>query len=69
MNVNGFKELLNEFSTALDYLKPLCKKIRGILFSLLQDGALFIGTPSDLFKELYHRIIKAFKDAIEDSKR
>ena len=66
MGVNGFKKLLNEFPQALDYIKPLCKKIRGILFPLLKDGALSTGTSSDPPEELYHRIIEAFDSAIAD---
>ena len=65
MGVNGFKQVLDEFPTAFDDLKPLCKKIRGILFPVLQDGALFTGTPSDPPEELYDPIIAAFEDAIQ----
>ena len=66
MDINGFKKLLDEFLVAFNHVKPLYKKIRGILFSLLKDGALFTKTISDISKELYHPIIKAFKDAVED---
>ena len=61
MGVNGFEELLDEFPAAFDHVKPLCKKIRGILFPLLEDGALFKGTPPE---KLYDPIIEAFDDAI-----
>lgn len=47
----------------------LCRKIRGILFPLLEDGALFTGTRPDPPKKLYDPIIEAFEDAIEDSKK
>jgi hypothetical protein len=66
MHVDGFEYILNEFPEAFDCIKPLCKKIRGILFPILEDGALFIGTP-DSPEKLYHPIIEAFDDAIEDS--
>ena len=66
MGVNGFEELLDEFPAAFNHVKPLCKKIRGILFPLLKDGALFTGTPSDPPEELYHPIIEAFDSAIAD---
>lgn len=66
MGVDGFKELVEEFPQAFDFVKPLCTKIRVILFPLLEDGALFIGTRSDPPEQLYHPILKAFEDAIED---
>ncbi len=66
MGVNGFEQLLDELPLAFDHVKPLCKKIRGILFPLLKDGALFIRTPSDPPEKLYHPIIEAFDSAIVD---
>jgi hypothetical protein len=66
MGVNGFKELLEEFPPVFDRVKPLCKEIRGILFPLLEDGALFTGTPSDPPEKLYDSIIEAFDNAIAD---
>ena len=64
-----FNVLLGEFPSAFDNLKPQCKKIWGILFPLLKDGVLFTGTLLDPPEELYHPIIKAFEDVIEDSKK
>ena len=58
MGVNGFEELLDEFSSAFDCVKPLCKEIRGVLFPLLEDGALFTGTPSGPPEKLYDSILK-----------
>ncbi|KAL8647621.1 MAG: hypothetical protein Q9210_005451 [Variospora velana] len=69
MSINGFKVLLGEFPQAFDHVKPLCEKIRGVLFPLLKDGALFTGTPSEPPEELYHPIIEAFEGAIKDSKK
>jgi len=66
MGVNGFEQLLDELPLAFDHVKPLCKKIRGILFPLLKDGALFIGTPSNPPEKLYHPIVEAFDSAIVD---
>ncbi|KAL9125176.1 MAG: hypothetical protein Q9217_005580 [Psora testacea] len=66
MGVNGFEELLDELPAAFDCIKPLCREIRGILFPLLKDGALLIGTPSDPPEKLYHPIIEAFDSAIAD---
>lgn len=68
MHIDGFENILDEFPTAFDHVKPLCEKIRGILFPLLKDGALFTGTPSDPPEKLYHPIIEAFEDAIEGAK-
>ena len=58
MYADGFDEILEEFPPAFDCVKPLCTKIRGILFPL-QDGRLFTGTLSDP-KALYEPIIEAF---------
>ena len=69
MHVDGFDDILDEFPTSFDCVKPLCRKIRGILFPLLEDGALFKGTGPDPPEELYDSIIEAFEDAIEDSKK
>lgn len=45
MGINGFEFVLDEFPQAFDRVKPLCKKIRGIHFPLLKDGALFTRNP------------------------
>ena len=64
MSVNGFKGLLLEFPQALDYIKPTCTQIRTILFPILKDGSMDIGTSSGPPEELYDAIIGAFDDAI-----
>ena len=56
IGVNRLKELLEEF------LKLLCTKIRGILFPLLEDGALFTGTISDPPENLYEPFDNALAD-------
>lgn len=66
MHVDGFEDILNEFPLAFDRVKPLCKEIRGILFPLLKDGALFTGTPLDPPEKLYRPIIKALDKTIAD---
>ena len=66
MGVDGFEELLDELPLAFGHIKPLCKKIRGILFPFLKDGALFTGTLSDLPEELYHSILEAVDHSIAD---
>lgn len=45
MSINGFKVLLGEFPQSFDHVKPLCEKIRRILFPLLKDGRLFTRDP------------------------
>ena len=64
MGVTGFKALLGEFPEVFDCVKPLCKKIRAILFPLLEDGALHTGTLSGPPEKLYDPIIEAFDIAI-----
>ena len=66
MHVDIFEDILDEFPTALDSIKPLCKKIRGILFPLLEDESLFKGTPVDPPEKLYDPIIESFNTAIAD---
>lgn len=53
-------------SSSFDSVKPLCRKIRGILFPLLEDGALFKGTLSDPSEKLYDPVIESFDSAIVD---
>ena len=65
MHVDGFEDILDEFPPAFDCVKPLCRKVRGVLFPLLKDGALFTGTPANP-EELYEPIIEAFDNAIAD---
>ncbi|KAL8673853.1 MAG: hypothetical protein Q9168_001718 [Polycauliona sp. 1 TL-2023] len=64
MHIDDFEKILNEFPTAFDHVKPLCEKMRGVLFPLLKDGALFTGTPSGPPEKLYDPIIEAFDIAI-----
>ncbi len=63
MHADGFKSILDEFAPAFDCTKPLCRKLRSILFCLTQDGNLDLGTPADP-NALYEPTIKAFGDAI-----
>ena len=41
VHVDGFEDILNELPPSSDCVKPLYKKMRGIVFPLLEDGALF----------------------------
>jgi serine/threonine protein kinase len=65
MSINGFDELLEEFPQAFDCVKPLCRKLRGILFPLLENGALSTAAPQDP-EQLYGPIVKAFDEGISE---
>ena len=64
MHVDGFEYILNKFPTIFDSVKPLCRNLRGVLFPLLKNGALFIGTRPDPPEKLYDPIIEAFDSAL-----
>lgn len=67
MHAEGFKNILREFPRAFACVKPLCWKIRRILFlPLSKDGELNIGTPSGPPEKLYDAIIEAFDEASRD---
>ena len=66
MHIDGFEDILDEFPPAFDCVKHSCRKIRGILFPLLEDGALFNGTPSEPPEKLYNPIIEAFGNALSE---
>ncbi|EDN05674.1 predicted protein [Histoplasma mississippiense (nom. inval.)] len=63
MEAGGFERILmKEFPPWFDWVKPLCRTIRRILFPHGEEG-LIVGTPQDP-KRLYNPIIKAYSDAI-----
>lgn len=64
MQIDRFEDILDGYPLAFDCVKPWCKAIRGIVFPLLKNGPLFIGTPSDLPDRLYDPIIGAFDNTI-----
>lgn len=66
MHVDGFEYILKEFSTVFDSVKPLCRKIRGIFFLLLKDGALFKEISPNSSEKLYDPIIESFDSVIAD---
>lgn len=68
MHINRFNDILDKFPIAFNSVKPLYRKIRRILFPLLEDGALFKGTRPDPPEKLYDPVIEAYEDAIEDSR-
>jgi hypothetical protein len=63
MHADGFKSILEEYAPAFDHVKPLCRKLRSILFPLTKDGELDLGTPADS-DILYNPFLKAFGDVI-----
>lgn len=66
MGVSGFRELLEEFPESLNGVKPLCVKLRSILFPMAENGVLETGTPAGPADVLYTRVIDAFHDAISN---
>lgn len=64
MHVDEFEDIVKKFSQVFDYVKSLCKTIRGILFPY--KNGLIIETPPDSPEELYDFIIEAFDNAIAD---
>ncbi|KAF4506884.1 hypothetical protein G6O67_006921 [Ophiocordyceps sinensis] len=64
MTVNGLEEIMDEFPYALDVVKPLCLRIRKILFSHDKDGRMNFGTPAGSPNQLYRPIIAAYGEAI-----
>ena len=68
MSVNGFRELLEEFPSSLDSVKLLCTNIRGILFPILKDGSMDIGTPLGPPEKLYDAVIAEYDTAIDIAK-
>ncbi|KAI4153240.1 MAG: hypothetical protein L6R39_001622 [Caloplaca ligustica] len=61
MDRSGLEVILDEFPPMFEYVKPLCRTIRDVLFPY--KHGLFTGTPQDP-ELLYTPIIKAFDDAL-----
>jgi serine/threonine protein kinase len=64
MTVDGMDEIMDEFPGPLDVVKPLCLKIRTILFG--NSARLALGTPAGEPNELYEPIIAAYDEAIRN---
>lgn len=64
MAVHGIRAIMREFPKALDAVKPLCLKVRKILFPLDQDEEMIFGTPRGEPDQLYNPIIEAYDEAI-----
>ncbi|TWU70914.1 hypothetical protein ED733_000409 [Metarhizium rileyi] len=66
MAVNGLKRIMNEFPEDLHVVKPLCLRIRKLLFPLDKDEGMIFGTPAGDPSQLYNAIIAAYGDAIDE---
>lgn len=58
-NLFGF--ILNEFPSSMNIAKPLCRRIKAILFG--DDGRLNLATPEDS-NLLYDALLDAFRDTL-----
>lgn len=66
MTVNSLERIMTEFPEALDVVKPLCLRIRKILFPLDKDERMSFGTPAGDPDQLYAPILAAYDAAISD---
>ncbi|OTB04962.1 hypothetical protein M426DRAFT_11051 [Hypoxylon sp. CI-4A] len=64
MTVDGLEGIMSEFPRALDDIKPLCLRIRKILFPLDKDERMSFGTPAGDPDQLYGPTIAAYDEAI-----
>ncbi|KAI1195731.1 serine/threonine-protein kinase Sgk2 [Nemania serpens] len=64
MTVNSLEWIMGEFPEALDVVKPLCLRIRKILFPLDKDERMCFGSPAGDPNQLYTPIITAYDEAI-----
>ncbi|OTB10888.1 hypothetical protein K445DRAFT_322656 [Daldinia sp. EC12] len=64
MTVNGLERIMGEFPKALDVVKPLCLKIRKILFPFDKDERMSFGTPVGNPTQLYKPIIAVYDETI-----
>jgi hypothetical protein len=62
MTVNGMDDIVGEFPEALEVVKPLCLRIRSVLFG--DTARLALGTPTGEPDQLYRPVIRAYDDAI-----
>ncbi|KAI1325815.1 hypothetical protein F5Y16DRAFT_411215 [Xylariaceae sp. FL0255] len=68
MTVDGLENIISEFPGSLSIIKPLCLKIRKILFPLNKNERMSFGTPAEDPNQLYNPITAAFDDAIRKIK-
>ncbi|KAI1820770.1 serine/threonine-protein kinase Sgk2 [Xylaria intraflava] len=67
MTVNGLETIMGDFPGSLGIVKPLCLKLRTILFG--DSARLVFGTPVGDSNQLYSPFIAAFDDAVRDMSR
>lgn len=58
MLVNGLEEIMGEFPTFLDVVKPLCLNIRTTLFG--DSARIFLGTPIG-YPDFMMRLLAAYR--------
>ncbi|KAI1422804.1 serine/threonine-protein kinase Sgk2 [Xylaria sp. FL1777] len=66
MSIDGLETIMGEFPQALDTVKPLCLKIKKILFPLDKNERMYFRTPVGDPNQLYTPIIAAYNAAIRD---
>ncbi|KYK57232.1 serine/threonine-protein kinase Sgk2 [Drechmeria coniospora] len=66
MAVDGLEAIMGEFPDALEAIKPLCLRIRKILFPLDEDERMNFGTPTGDPNQLYGPIIAAYDGSIRE---
>ncbi|TWU78453.1 hypothetical protein ED733_008887 [Metarhizium rileyi] len=64
MSVDGLEEVTDEFPEAFQIIKPLCLRIRKILFPLDKDERMSVGTPAGSPDQLYNAILDAYDEII-----
>ncbi|KID73425.1 uncharacterized protein G6M90_00g062590 [Metarhizium brunneum] len=64
MTVNGLEEVMDEFPDIFNVVKPLCLKIRSIMFG--ETARLNVGTPAGNPDQLYNDTIVAYDEAIDE---
>ncbi|XWX00714.1 hypothetical protein V2A60_008735 [Cordyceps javanica] len=62
MRVDALERIMGEFPSAVEKVKPLCRKIRSLLFG--DTARLMIGTPASDPQRLYSAILSACDEAI-----
>ncbi|KAF3352309.1 hypothetical protein ACHAQF_008839 [Verticillium nonalfalfae] len=66
MTVDGLEDIMSEFPKSFSELKPLCLKIRKILFPLDKDERTNFGTPAGDPNQLYRPVLAAYDEAISN---
>ncbi|KAK3175546.1 hypothetical protein K4F52_010179 [Lecanicillium sp. MT-2017a] len=64
MTVNSLEDIMDEFPEAFDAVRPLCLRIRSILFG--DTARMMLGTPTGDPERLYDDIVAAYNASIEE---